>query len=241
MAKYLSGENIRLALGHIQHARHINIISNRIDAGNTAQTIWGETGNYPFQSVANTLTLSSSSGSDNQTVVLVGLDENYEEITATANLSGTANVSTTESFLRLNDAYLLTGNTNVGDIEITNDTNDDVQGTIESAIGRMHQSVYTVPADHTALITQVTSTCAVDEEVEFLYYGRTLNDDGSYSPFRAEHIAHLKGSVYNRVFAQPLVFPAKADFDVRVRGHKNNVSGEIYTIYDLILFDLRPK
>lgn len=241
MAKYLSGEKFRLALGHIQHARHINKVSNRINAGNTAQTIWGDTGNYPFQEVANTLTLSSASGSDNQTVVLVGLDENYEEITATANLSGTANVSTTESFLRLNEAYLSTGNTNIGDITITNDTNDDVQAVIGSAIGRAHDSVYTVPADHVALVTQVTSTCAVSEEVEFLYYARTLNDDHSYSPFRAEHIAHLLGSVYNRVFVEPLLFPAKADFDVRVRGHKNNVSGEISTVYDLILFDLRAR
>lgn len=241
MAKYLSGENIRLALGHIQHARHINQVANRIDAGNTAQTIWGDTGNYPFQEVANTLTLSSASGSDNQTVVLVGLDENYEEITATANLSGTSNVSTTESFLRLNDAYLSTGNTNVGDITITNDTNDDVQGIIGSSIGRLHQANFTVPANHLALVTQVTSTCAVNEEVEFMYYARTLNDDGSYSPFRVEHIAHLKGSVYNRTFAQPLLFPSKADFDVRVRGHKNNVTGEISTVYDFILFDLTHR
>jgi len=237
--KYLSDEKIRLALGHISRASTKHVAAQREDGNSSPQTVWGSTGEYPFQDVANTLTITSNNAADGSDLVIEGLDADYAEITETVTLNGTANVSTSASFLRVNGAFIQSGNTNVGQITIKNDSADDLQGVVVPGAAKLTQSVQTIPANHTGVVVSVLSTVNVNQDVDFEYFARTLNDDGNYSPFRLEHFAWTRGGVYKDNFAIPFVFPEKSDFDIRVKG-SSSINGNISTTYNLVLIDNTP-
>lgn len=104
-------------------------------------------------------TLSSSSAADDlvgtgaRKVIVMGLDENYAEVSETVDMDGLSNVSTTQTFLRVFRAYATevgTGGVNAGNITITlNATN---QLYIAAGAGQSALASYTVPAAHTLVI-----------------------------------------------------------------------------------------
>jgi hypothetical protein len=131
----------------------------------TAQeSLWAEGGLYTFPTGASLLTVVSSSANDDgnlpgtgaRTVVIEGLDENYERISETVILDGTAYVSTINSYLRVNNVYVATVGsvgTSVGKITVENLTPTTL-ATIVATLGNSEQCIYTVPAGYTAYITR---------------------------------------------------------------------------------------
>ena len=95
----------------------------------------------------------SAAGIGTRSIIIEGLDANYDEITETVALNGTSAVTTTQSFFRVNRAYGATAGSNeinVGDITIS--LSGDPQAYIEANEGQTHQTHYTVPAGHVMLI-----------------------------------------------------------------------------------------
>jgi len=132
--------------------------------GTSPETIWTAGATYTFPSTATALTVVSSSTDDDgspvgtgaRTVTIVGLDANYAEVSETVTMNGTTNVTTTQTFLRVNEAYVATcGSTgsNVGAITITN-TTPTTLAVIVATAGITQQCIYTVPAGKTAFITR---------------------------------------------------------------------------------------
>lgn len=58
--------------------------------------------------IASTSVNDSSAGTGARTVILLGLNSNYDEISETIILNGQTEVNTTELFLRVNEAFVLT-------------------------------------------------------------------------------------------------------------------------------------
>jgi hypothetical protein len=75
-------------------------------------------------------------GTGTWTIVIEGLDANFLEISETINLNGTAAVTTTQQFLRINRMY----------------------GVVEALEGQTHQALYTVPAGKTFLVSDFEIT-----------------------------------------------------------------------------------
>jgi hypothetical protein len=132
--------------------------------GTTEETIWSVGGVYSFPSTATVLTVVSDDADDDgspvgngaRTVVIEGLDANYLPITETVTMNGTTAVTTTQSFLRVNTAYVATAgssNSNEGTITIANSTPTTLAA-IAATAGVAEQCVYTVPAGYTAYITR---------------------------------------------------------------------------------------
>jgi hypothetical protein len=85
-----------------------------------------------------------------------GLDADYVEIYEDVTLNGTAAATTTLEFLRINRMYSVfcgTSEYNQGDLKAT--IGGDIQAVIESLEGQTHQALYTVPAGHTLLVTDL--------------------------------------------------------------------------------------
>src|SRR6056300_1613148 len=85
----------------------------------TMSTVWTRadtTANalYDWTYSAGTITVESSSGSDTTDVTISGLDDNYAEVSETLTLTGTSPVSGTQTFSRVNRAFMAT-TANVGD------------------------------------------------------------------------------------------------------------------------------
>jgi hypothetical protein len=131
------------------------------------QEMWPTTGLRTLPTSAGQFSIVSDSAEDDPdeatppgtgawTVVVEGLDSNYEEISETVTLSGlTPVLSVGTDWFRINRAYNVTAGTdavNAGDISIS--IGGDLQALIEATQGQTHQTHYTVPADKTLMIRQ---------------------------------------------------------------------------------------
>ena len=126
----------------------------------TSETVWSVGGLYTFPAAATVLTAVSDDADDAagdtgaRTVVIEGLNANYKEIVETVTMNGTSAVTTTQSFLRVNKAFVATAGssaTNEGTITIAN-SGPTTLASIAAGAGIAEQCVYTVPAGKTAYI-----------------------------------------------------------------------------------------
>ena len=115
--------------------------------------MWENATAYTFPSSAATLTIASTSASDNTSasVLITGLDANYNVISETIALNGTATVTSVNSYLRVNGVSLVsTGTsqvTNIGTITFKQSTN--IVAQINPKVGKNQNSIYTVPNGYT--------------------------------------------------------------------------------------------
>lgn len=95
-----------------------------------------------------------TTGTGAWTIVIEGLDSNYEEITETVNMDGLTPVASVGTdWFRVNRAYNVAAGTNeinVGNITISIGGN--VQAYIEANQGQTHQTHFTVPAGKTMIV-----------------------------------------------------------------------------------------
>ena len=92
------------------------------------------------------MTVNTASASDDgRTVLINGLDANYDEITETVTCNNASAPTTTTGFFRINDAiFTKSSGANVGDITITN--TGTTYAKIDAGIGKSQASIFTVPA-----------------------------------------------------------------------------------------------
>lgn len=127
--------------------------NNDVDA---QEDVWHGGGTYTgFSSAAETLLVSSGSlndaaaGTGARTVRLYGLDASYEEITEDVTLNGTSQVETTQEFLRMNPAKVLTagsGGFNAWDITAAQSSSGDIHMVMPANRNQTHIAAYTIPA-----------------------------------------------------------------------------------------------
>lgn len=117
-------------------------------------------GLYTFPSSAAQLTITSSSASDTSalSVVILGLDANYNQISEVIALNGTANVTSVLSYYRINGAYVANG-TNVGNITFKQGST--LLAQINAGVGDTQMSIYTVPAGQTLYIHKTSKTANI--------------------------------------------------------------------------------
>ena len=149
--------DLQIARGQVDGHSIVSIFGYSAAVGSTAQgPLWeGLTlsgGNYVYPSSAAPLVLVSDSATDNTTrsVVINGLDANYNILQETIALNGTTNVTTTNSFLRINSMEML-NSTNTGNI--TASISSTVYAKIAAGVGQTQMSIYTVPAGYTFYLT----------------------------------------------------------------------------------------
>ena len=114
-----------------------------------------------FPTTASQLTVVSTSATDNNTarVTIFGLDANWNPLVEQIALTGTSNVTTAGTFLRINQMLMTapsTGQvTNVG--TITAKIGATTYAQINPGIGKTQMSVYSVAAGKSFYLTQITA------------------------------------------------------------------------------------
>ena len=155
---------LQVSRGQIQGHERFCPFGFNAAVGTSPETMWTAGATYTFPSTATALTVVSSSTDDDgspagtgaRTVTIIGLDADYAEVSETVTMNGTSAVTTTQTFLRVNEAYVATcGSTgsNVGAITIANTTPTTLAEIVATA-GIAQQCVYTVPASKKAYITR---------------------------------------------------------------------------------------
>lgn len=139
-----------------------------IDSGTVPEDVCEVGGAYTgWATAAETVQVLSSSANDAsagtgaRTVRMTGLDSSYAQISETVTLNGTSGVTTTNSFLRVHTATVLTagsGGVNAGDITFRQSTTTaNIFLFMLAGRNQTNCSAYTVPAGKTAYMKHLTS------------------------------------------------------------------------------------
>lgn len=151
--------NQQVAMGKVPGVTGLSISGYRQSNTTAFLPAW-EDGDYVYFSSAQVVRVWSASASDTNVSVLInGLDANYEQQTETVVLTnGTTGVLTTKQFLRINGISLTRAPNNVGLIHAGSSdktiTLAYIGTTSNISAGRSQMTVYTVPAGYTFFLTQ---------------------------------------------------------------------------------------
>ena len=202
---------------------------------NTTGTIWDKNDTvYPWASwdTAGVITAAIANASDDGKIVTVlGLDNDYNEVSDTFTLSSTATVAGTVQFRRVFRAYISTGTNNIGDVTFTKNGSDVLK--ITATKGQTLMAIYTIPAGKTAYLYRgvCTSQYGADGSGNMFirYFGQTA--------FRIGHSFEVNGSggQYDYDFSFPIRIPEKSDIDVRMTTRSNN--SRYTAAFDLLLLE----
>lgn len=143
---------VDFARGHYKNVTPVHLFGFNRTVATSFETIANDGGGvYTFPASAVVMTLVSDAA-DTCSVLLSGLDANWQKITETVVLTGTTPVNTTNSFFRLNSAIVMSG-TQAGNVSITN--NSVKYAHIEASTGVSQFAVYSTSENEALYINGV--------------------------------------------------------------------------------------
>jgi hypothetical protein len=234
---------LQVARGQISWHRSIVVFGYNADVDTSVETVWPHGGILTFPSTAIQLSVSSGNANDTangtgaRTVYLEGLDANHNVISETVTLNGQTAVTTTNSYLHINNCYVLTagsGDSAAGTIYFgTGTVTAGVPATVYDVIQFDYNSritgSYTVPAGYTAYVSQglfssgqVSGSNAVT--------GRLMTRGVNDIRLTAAIVTVNNGSA-DYAFEYPLVVPEKITIEAQAVGAAaNNACSSMFII-----------
>lgn len=188
------------------------------------QDMWPEASVRVLPTSAAAVAVSSASAADTsagtgaRTVTIEGLDADYLEIAETVSLNGVTPVNTTLSFFRVNRAYVATagsGETNAGNI--SGSIGGNKQFIIEADEGQTHQTLYTVPAGKTLIVTGLRMGCGRMSGTNDLHVVSQIKLAQADTAWRSLSDIYLfNGEVYNSGLGSAQAIPNKTEIRMQV-------------------------
>jgi hypothetical protein len=180
------------------------------------ETVWNNGGGiYTFPTEALTMSCVSSSDLDTMSILIQGLDANYEPLDDIVVLTGTTPVNS-------NAVVILSGN-NVGNISLTN--GGTTYGYVEAAHGTEQAIVYSTPARHSLYVFTAQFTSGTVNPNKYLTSrGVTRSSTGRIirfweSTFQQDVTFDL---------AVPFRVPPKTDFTIEAKSSSGTNELSIY-------------
>lgn len=236
---------LQVARGQIVGHRSVTIFGFNPDVDTAEVSVW------PLQSlitrpatalqmrVSSTDINDTAAGTGARTIVIEGLDGDYNEVTETVTLNGQTFVTTTASFLRINYMYVATAGSSLsaaGDIYVgTGTVTAGVPATVYDIIKFNYNDTitgsYTVPAGHTAYLSQ--GLFSAGQDVGSTQVQGRLLAFGIDGIRRTAAVTTLNNGVADYVFEYPVPFPEKTTLEATAIGSANNNS--VSTMFILVL------
>jgi hypothetical protein len=159
---------LQVARGQIAWHRSVVVFGYNPDVDSSPETIWPGGGLLPFPAAAIQMKVSSANANDTangtgaRTVFIGGLDGNHNEISETVTMNGQTAVTTVNSYLHINSAYVATAgslNGAAGNIYIgTGTVTAGVPATIYDIVAYDYNNritgSFTIPAGYTGYLAQ---------------------------------------------------------------------------------------
>lgn len=227
--------DLAIARGHTAGYRALYKFGYNPDVNGTEETVQAEGGNYAWIDNAVTMFVSSSSvndasgGTGANTIIIQGLDEDYNEIEETIVLNGQTQVATQLSYLRVYRAFVtLAGSsgTSGGTIYIGSSgaTGGVPNGTVYANLGLGNQTqiaAYTVPAGYTLYLDDINFTAGISQAGKVATCSFVSRGVGS-NVFRTRFINVLQSNQLITKFEYPQPYTEKTDLECRVRTDSSN-------------------
>lgn len=219
----------RVAQGRVPGYSSFSVFGYNPDVDQTEESVWPDGGMVPHPTTDSQLTIVSTSTDDDgdpagdgaRTVYIEGLDENYEIVSETVTMNGTTGVTTTNSYMYVNQFYVATvgsGGANAG--EITAKVGATLYDIIATGYNQRTTAHYCVPAGYTAYLLEGVFTAGQDS-------GSTgvtgyLKQHGPDGILRVGAVASLNNGSIQYDFANPYVVPEKNCIGASAIGAANN-------------------
>ena len=214
--------------------------------GTGLTTIWAAGGTYAYPAAATVVTISSnnandtSSGTGAQTVLIQGLDADFNQISETVSMNGLTPVSTTLSYLRINDMHVATagnlggaaGTLYAGVGVVTSGIPATIYSLMPVDYNSSNQALWTVPAGYTGYLTSCSWTSANTTANIVVTGSIFIRPYGGV--FLAQSNCKMEaGNNYDRHFDIPIMIPEKSDIEMRASSSTagSQVTGEFHVIY----------
>jgi hypothetical protein len=196
--------------------------------GTSQATVWNRGGIYVYPATAQVMVVASTSANDAaagtgaRTVVVQGLNANYNQIQETVTLNGQTGVNTTNSFLRVTHMYLATAGTGLaaaGTISVGT-------GTVTSGVPAVvylnylaqsgaTSAIWTVPAGYTAYVVAVKSSSGNATAGQWANFGLYIASSQGGPLDSALQWICSNGGGFQAGFDYPIQIPEKIDFEIR--------------------------
>jgi len=151
--------NLNIARGLVRGTSVRNIFGyNAAVPKNQFVPGWELAEEYVYPTQNTTVDVVSLSSNDTDVSILIsGLDSNYEPLEEVVDLSGTTPTTSNAEFFRINDVITVSGNAE-GNVNITDTSNSDITyARIRAGDGRNQASIYTVPAGHSLYLSRINA------------------------------------------------------------------------------------
>jgi len=241
--QFLLAVRAGLVSGH----RLVHKFGSNDSVGTTKEDIWPLGGSMAWMTSAEKLTLVSSdttndiaSGSGARSVKIIGLDNNFNEVSETISLASTA-VTTIQDFIRIETARVITNGSytgaNLGTITIAGATSGNTHAVISAGDGRTTQTHYTIPAEKTGIMLHAAVSMDTGKSISVNIHKRE-DADMVVAPFgEHNHIHHWTGidTPVSQAFNSGLVLKEKTD--VWMDAVVTTGSASVDADYDILLID----
>ena len=221
-----------------------------ISDGGTEETIRYSGGLQPYRTSAATLYVSSSSNNDDgdsgvstgtKTLLLEGLDANYNLQSEVILMQGRTQVATASTYIRvfrISSVTVGAQTKNFGNIYVTDSVGTSsgvptgtvylIQENANATTGRNSSSsaIYTVPAGYTLYLDSVVFRYSVRLNVamDFSLGNFVTRSPVADSPFVSEFKHPLRETYLNVLYPRPLAIPEKTDIECRALDTNSSVN-----------------
>jgi len=229
--------DLAISRGHTLGYRTLYKFGYNPDVDTTEETVWGNAGDYIWLDNAVTMFVSSTSANDSgtgigaRTILIQGLDEDYNEIEETITLNGQTQVATQLSYLRVYRSFVTLAGSNEGTSGVIYIGSSGATGGVPNSsvyasisVGNQTQiAAYTVPAGHTLYIDEINFTAAVSQAQKLVHCKFNSRDHGS-NVFRTRFVQVIQSNQLIQSFKYPQEFAEKTDLECRVSTDTTNTA-----------------
>ena len=201
------------------------------------ETIWDGSSEYEFPPDSGTsIQAISSDGTDNQEIVVQGLDENFLEQSWTGDLSGTNAVNIQGSWTRVFRAFNNDSNDLIGNINIFKSGDQTTSyAKILNGNNQTLMSVYTIPDNYTGYLVKYQATAHNAQSSSEIGYTLQMKTRKEAKVFRVQSVTSASTSFeVTKDYLFPLKLEPKTDIIFNVVSANGN-NGAINVDFDIAL------
>ena len=227
ISHYIDDFRFNVARGLVVNTSVRNIFGTTGDNANIVtgefRTPWEEASNYTFPSSALTMNVVSSAVGDTAvTILIIGLNADYEIIQETLTLNGTTTVTTTNQYYRINDVITTVGNA-LGDVTVSN--GGTTYAKILAGTGRNQAAIYTVPKGHSLYLERIDAFCTDANGGKAARF-RNFVENSAGRDLRVADTTFFENM--NIVRRLPFKYGEKTDIALQLRSLSGSVFGSIF-------------
>ena len=241
--KYINWE-AAVALGKSSGNSVRNIFGYNAAIGDTFIPAWELATAYTYPTAAETMTLRWNTADAGYTILIKGLDANFDEIQETITLTASPVTQTTQNqYLRINDLITISNNpASVGatdnNISLTNAGNTVTYARIDAGKGKNQAAIFTVPRGYRFGLVRISAFCAsANLNNRTLAFQNVARNPKTGVILRVAQVEFLEQMIIDRQF--PFVYEECTDIEFQLKGSAGTQFIGVFG--EGVLHDLRNK